>query len=505
MEKRYGLRFSVASVVLAASVAFSSVVMASADTKEIAPGVAYEQFSEDGVNFNTIEFTPGGKLQVVGGMSNGYVYGTQNVLDMAQDVEDNPEIEGEVVAAMNADFFTMSVGGNANANDWGVPYAVFISGGQILASSSHFYNGNIDRFAVGIKSDGSVVMGRNPDMTFDAKVNGEDAFEVDYVNRARPHDDVDYSGVWNVQPKNQIILYTTDYYTSTNTTGGVEVKVKVSELDLSHGGKVVGVVEGSPVEDGNMTIEEGYVVLSAMNDKKADLLALNDGDQIEISVSIDDEDWQDVQFAVGGSAIVVEDGEITRNAQASNGNYEQSRSRTQVGVKADGTMVWMTADEAGGSAGITVPEMAQKMIDAGCVTVINLDGGGSTTFVGRNDDDTLSVWNTPMNGKDNLRAVANGIVLVYNENADDVTSSGSSDTSSSSDASSESGASSTTSAGGTVSTASSTSSTSSTANPGTGEGSARMMLFVAAAMIVLSGGFIVVSLVDYKHKKSSEK
>ena len=69
MKKRYGLRFSVASVLLAASVAFSSVVMASADTKEIAPGVKYEKFSQDGTNFNTIEFKPGGKLKIVGGMS----------------------------------------------------------------------------------------------------------------------------------------------------------------------------------------------------------------------------------------------------------------------------------------------------------------------------------------------------------------------------------------------------------------------------------------------------
>ena len=257
MEKRYGLRFSVASVLLAASVAFSSVVMASADTKEIAPGVNYEKFSQDGTNYNTIEFKPGGKLKVVGGLSNGYVYGTQNVVGMAQGVEDDPEIAGEVIAAMNADFFTMSKGGNANADDYGVPYAAFISNGQILASSGYYYNGDIDRIAVGIKADGSVVMGKNPNMTFSAKVNGADAFKVDYVNRARPHDGVDYTNVWNVNPKNQIVLYTSDYYTSTNTTGGVEVKVKVSEQDLSHGGKIVGVVEGSPSTTGNMTIEEG--------------------------------------------------------------------------------------------------------------------------------------------------------------------------------------------------------------------------------------------------------
>lgn len=498
MEKRYGLRFSVASVLLAASVAFSSVVMASADTKEIAPGVNYEKFSQDGTNYNTIEFKPGGKLKVVGGLSNGYVYGTQNVVGMAQGVEDDPEIAGEVIAAMNADFFTMSKGGNANADDYGVPYAAFISNGQILASSGYYYNGDIDRIAVGIKADGSVVMGKNPNMTFSAKVNGADAFKVDYVNRARPHDGVDYTNVWNVNPKNQIVLYTSDYYTSTNTTGGVEVKVKVSEQDLSHGGKIVGVVEGSPSTTGNMTIEEGYIVLSAMNKSKSDLESLKNGDKIEINVSIDDEKWQDVGFAIGGSVVAAENGEITSKAKRANGNYETSRSRTQVGVKADGTMVWMTADEAGGSAGITVPEMTQMMIDRGCVTVINLDGGGSTQFVGRNDDDTLSLWNYPMNGTTNARHVANAIVLVYDENAADLPSSSASAGSETSDGSQTSGS-------GTVSASSTASSPSSVTNPGTGDGSARMMLFVAAAMIVLSGGFIIVNLVDYKQKRKSDK
>ena len=489
MKKRYGLRFSVASVLLAASVAFSSVVMASADTKEIAPGVNYEKFSKDGTNFNTIEFKPGGKLKVVGGMSNGYVWGTQNVLGMAQDVEDNPEIEGEVVAAMNGDFFTMSESGNPRANDYGVPYSAFISGGKILAGYNHVWGGSINRIAVGVKSDGTVVYGTNPKMTVTAKVNDSTEIDVTYINRARPHDGVtDTGSIW---PVDQLILYTPDYYTSTKTNaGGVEVRIKTSQMDVCHGGKIVGVVEGSPSTAGDMEIGEGYVVLSAMNGKKDDLQSLKDGDKIEISISIDDPDWQDVQFAIGGSLVAAEDGELSRYID------DASRSRTQVGVKADGTMVWMTADEAGGSSGLTLREMTETMLERGCVTVINLDGGGSTQFIGRNDDDTLSVWNTPMDGVDNARHVANGIVLVYDENAADLPSKA---PSSSSSATSEM-----TSGGSTTST-SSVASTASTANPGTGDGGARMMLFVAAAMIVLSGGFIIVNLVDYKQKRKSDR
>ena len=103
-----------------------------------------------------------------------------------------------------------------------------------------------------------------------------------------------------------------------------------------------------------------------------------------------------------------------------------------------------------------------------------------------------------MNGTTNARHVANAIVLVYDENAADLPSSSASAGSETSDGSQTSGS-------GTVSASSTASSPSSVTNPGTGDGSARMMLFVAAAMIVLSGGFIIVNLVDYKQKRKSDK
>ena len=39
------------------------------------------------------------------------------------------------------------------------------------------------------------------------------------------------------------------------------------------------------------------------------------------------------------------------------------------------------------------------MLDAGCVTAINLDGGGSTTFVAKQEgSNTLTVVNRPSDG-----------------------------------------------------------------------------------------------------------
>ena len=59
--------------------------------------------------------------------------------------------------------------------------------------------------------------------------------------------------------------------------------------------------------------------------------------------------------------------------------------RTALGVTADGKLVVLVCDgrQKRGSAGFTLPEMAEKLIALGCVQGVNLDGGGSSTFVGK--------------------------------------------------------------------------------------------------------------------------
>ncbi|MBK9180417.1 MAG: cell wall-binding repeat-containing protein [Acidimicrobiales bacterium] len=57
--------------------------------------------------------------------------------------------------------------------------------------------------------------------------------------------------------------------------------------------------------------------------------------------------------------------------------------RTLVGWTADGTMLWVAVDgrRPGHSSGVTLPEATQLLVSLGAVEGINLDGGGSTTFV----------------------------------------------------------------------------------------------------------------------------
>lgn len=65
---------------------------------------------------------------------------------------------------------------------------------------------------------------------------------------------------------------------------------------------------------------------------------------------------------------------------SSNNIYASTRARTAVGYLADGKIVLLVIDETGGSAGAKLPDVARIMQGLGCVSAMNLDGGGSSAM-----------------------------------------------------------------------------------------------------------------------------
>ena len=118
-----------------------------------------------------------------------------------------------------------------------------------------------------------------------------------------------------------------------------------------------------------------------------------------------------IKEAVGGSIYLVKNGEIA--VTASSDYYNSRASRTCVGITADGKVVLMVLDgrQEPFSAGGSSEEIAQIMLEAGCVTAINLDGGGSTTYVAKQEgEDEVSVVNRPSDGYE--RSVSSSIMVV---------------------------------------------------------------------------------------------
>ena len=117
--------------------------------------------------------------------------------------------------------------------------------------------------------------------------------------------------------------------------------------------------------------------------------------------------WQ----AVGGSQWLVRNGaDVTAS---STGSYNTDRhSRTCVGVTADGKVVIMVLDgrQSPFSDGGSMHELAQIMLEAGCVAAINLDGGGSTTFAARPEgEDSVRIINRPSDGSE--RSISSGLII----------------------------------------------------------------------------------------------
>ena len=117
--------------------------------------------------------------------------------------------------------------------------------------------------------------------------------------------------------------------------------------------------------------------------------------------------WQ----AAAGSQWLVRDGkDVTANAT---GDYNTTRhSRTCVGITADGKVVMMVLDgrQEPFSCGGTMHELAQIMLEAGCVAAVNLDGGGSTTYASRPEgSDEVEVINRPSDGSE--RSISSGLII----------------------------------------------------------------------------------------------
>ena len=81
--------------------------------------------------------------------------------------------------------------------------------------------------------------------------------------------------------------------------------------------------------------------------------------------------------------------------------------RTGAGVSKDGRTLWLVVVDGRQpeySVGMTLPELGDLLIELGADDALNLDGGGSSSFVARN---SAGEWitNKPSDGK--FRPVAN--------------------------------------------------------------------------------------------------
>ena len=299
-----------------------------------------------------------------------------------------------VVAGINGDFFNTSNG---------LPIGLLVSDGQLLSSDGGYY-------AIGFREDGSAVIGK-PSVSVSADLGYEGTDSAGYatevirtvagVNKAR----VSTGGLY---------LYTYDFndrHTTGNTEAGVDVLCTIVDGSISIGETATLRVDQIIEATAATAIGPDQVVLSAnalSSTYYTDALRnIPVGNEITLTITAGDEDWNDVVYAVGALYSLVQDGAVV------SGLPSGVNPRTAVGVTDDGDVVFYTIDgrRSGHSIGASLSQVAQRMIELGCVAAIGLDGGGSTTItVTQPDETTASTINRPSDGSE--RAVTNHLFLV---------------------------------------------------------------------------------------------
>jgi hypothetical protein len=269
--------------------------------------------------------------------------------------------------AVNGDFF-----GPHNT----IPLGGVISAGQLLRSPSR------DHPQLMLSGNGSPSTGI---LTLTATLVTTDlkSLRIDGINRALPHDGV--------------VLYTPAFGPRTATNHGT---TEVTLLAKRPAGPVVmskTTVVGvgrSASRRGNNAIPAGGAVIAASGGGVAritDLIKRMQAGDASSDALLRVESPSGAVESIGGGPVLVHNGaSVVPNAPT---DFSRGRHpRTIVGWTPSGDILLVTVDgrQPGRSLGMTLPEAARFMIGLGAREAINLDGGGSTTFVERG-----RVVNTP--------------------------------------------------------------------------------------------------------------
>lgn len=336
---------------------------------------------------NVLTYTPNGSVTPVIAYTGDQLYGSKStILNAVKYLGDQGK---RVIGGVNADFFVLSTG---------IPIGLVIDEGELVSSDAWQY-------AVGFRADGSAVLGQP---TMDMKITGASgAVSVSYFNKTRTTAgayllDHNYDDSSNFTANGtSIVLERVD-----DTPVRVNKNVKMKVVDKKTGNAALSIAENQMV----LTKSDGANVPSWKD------FAI--GEEVTLSVYSANNAWSEVQYAVGGKQLV-KDGVVTTSGIDAAGS---KTARTAVGVKADGTVVVYEVDglQSSHSAGLTAAELGQEMVALGCVSVVCLDGGGSSAMALRQPgESSATLASKPSDGSQ--RACANYIFFVNNVAPDGVT------------------------------------------------------------------------------------
>ncbi len=298
-----------------------------------------------------------------------------------QSIADAQDAGYEVLGGINGEF------GSANPENWGTLDSRMITNGRIIADGEY---ANVMCLAIDNQARFQLVQS---EMAYHFYIEGKEVLNsadgapvIGCINKR-------YVGT-NWWSPYCYFDYETGGATYTNeNVKGVEVVFnKLNGTQLMVEGVLQGEVAAVYTDAYATPMTENQFVLYAQNgSENYDTLAgLKVGQKVQIyAEELIESSKEIMKNAVTVSAatypIVVDGKDNTKNTPNAEDIYLTDAQRTAIGIKADGTMVFLCTAGRGDSAsythGITLPELARLMIELGCQYAVNLDGGGSTTLV----------------------------------------------------------------------------------------------------------------------------
>ncbi len=296
----------------------------------------------------------------------------------------------QVLLATNGDFFDST----------GYSIDSLVQNGEVIKTGTY-----TNKNAFGFDNNGKAVVGRVTET--------KDQLELTHEGKTYR---LDIAGSNVVPTGDEISLYTSAQsmpvegclkYKATLTDGTTLTTTRPLELTCATTVKA----------DKALTLASGQVALVAKEGSKAQELlnkALTYGTKIRV-IKAPAGDFTSMKYVVGGWDILVNDGQYVSSTHSTTsdpngGGYDAPR--TFIGMKADGTLFLAVLDgrQSGYSVGCTVAEEGRLALALGAKYALELDGGGSSTFLRSSNGTDLTLLNRPSDGSQRL--VSNAVLLV---------------------------------------------------------------------------------------------
>jgi len=169
---------------------------------------------------------------------------------------------------------------------------------------------------------------------------------------------------------------------------------------------------GQVVNDETLNITSGQLGICIKGDNEISQFFFNEfthGTNVKVE-KVATGNFYGMPWIIGGRHILVDKGTLLPKGYPAN---DEMAPRTTVGVTTEGKYFVMIVDgrQPEYSKGITIQQQGLLAYDLGAYTALEIDGGGSSSFLLRIDD-LLTVMNQPSDAGNVLRKVSNAVLIV---------------------------------------------------------------------------------------------